>query len=86
MTPLSFAGDKGAAIIYSTRINAIWIFASGDMNSSDFAIRDDPRAAMMDGEGEHGIYTNIQGRPAPDVLRDINKWYRTLRLVPGKRP
>lgn len=34
-------------------------------------------------EEEEGVYEGMPNRPAGDVLRDINQWYRELKEIPG---
>lgn len=87
MTPLSFVGGGHAtAIIYSARIHAIWMFGQGDSGSSDPMLQSGDYRLSLQGQGEHGIFSNLQGRPAADVLRYINDSYKSLENVPGGGP
>jgi hypothetical protein len=42
----------------------------------------DSRNVKEEDEGEYSFY-GIKSRPAPDVLRDIKRWYVKLERLPG---
>jgi hypothetical protein len=81
VTPLSQLGNHGSVIFYDARSHKIWIIDQEGWSSTDLAlegIEEEEPTSANDNSFEH-----IPSRPAGDVLRDINGWYRSLRALPG---
>ncbi|CAH0028483.1 unnamed protein product [Clonostachys rhizophaga] len=81
MTPLSLMGNHQSVIIYDARRHRIWIIDQEGWSSSDPALEgteDIPTRSL-----NHNAFEHLPSRPAADVLKDINKWYRQLIILPG---
>ncbi|KAK5939252.1 hypothetical protein PMZ80_008555 [Knufia obscura] len=81
VTPLTNMGNHQSVILYDTRKHRIWIVDQEGWSSSDPAL-----AGVTDREntsGNENSFEHIASRPAGDVLRDVVKWYRTLKIIPG---
>lgn len=96
MTPLSMIGNHETSIIYSARTHSIWIFSQSGFGSVDPGLGVQSRSASpapyddeSENESEEGemedddYYSKTDCRPASNVLRDINKWYKQLKELPG---
>ncbi|PWY88276.1 hypothetical protein BO70DRAFT_359725 [Aspergillus heteromorphus CBS 117.55] len=81
VTPLSLLGNHGSAIVYDTRQHHIWIIDQEGWSSTDPALE-----GVEDGEPDsinRNYFAHIANRPAGDVLRDMVRWYRELKELPG---
>lgn len=92
MTPLSMIGNHETSIIYSARTHSIWIFSQSGIGSADPGLGPHARSSGpadydadsdQDDMDENDRYSNTNCRPAGNVLRDINKWYKRLKELPG---
>ncbi|VUC28184.1 unnamed protein product [Clonostachys rosea] len=81
VTPLSLIGNHQSVIIYDVRQHRIWIIDQESWCSSDPALegKDHMPALSLN----NNAFEHIPSRPAADVLKDINKWYRQLTILPG---
>lgn len=87
MTPLSMLGNHDTVIIYNARTHWIGMIDHETGRSTDHNFH---RGAGADGglmeeedKEEQGYWGGMDGRPAPDVLRDIVQWYEELIETPG---
>lgn len=81
VTPLSLLGNHQSVIIYDVRLHRIWIIDQEGWSSSDPAL--EGAESMPALSLNHNAFEHLPSRPAPDVLGDINKWYRQLTILPG---
>ena len=79
-TPLSFLGNHYTMLVYDAREHRIWVLEHDWTGSSDPLLKDIPVKNPTKNENS---FEYIPNRPAEDVLRDINKWYRELEEIPG---
>lgn len=81
VTPLSRLGNHNSVIIYDSLDHRIWIIDQIGWESTDPALKGVPEARQS--SRNRMAFHHFPSRPAGEVLRDINKWYRTLHLLPG---
>ncbi|CAG9983014.1 unnamed protein product [Clonostachys byssicola] len=81
VTPLPLMGNHQSVIIYDVRRHRIWIIDQEGWSSSDPAL--EGAESMPPVSLNHNAFEHLPSRPAPDVLKDINKWYRQLTILPG---
>lgn len=81
MTPLSNLGNHQSVILYDTRKHRIWIIDQESWESTDLAL--EGVAAGRPRSKNRNNFEHIPSRPAADVLRDINRWYLSLEVLPG---
>lgn len=83
VTPLSMMGNHQAVILYDARQHRIWIIDQEGWSTSDPALSNSNRG-WVESTSKNGMnFDHIPSRPAPEVLKDIIKWYRTLEIIPG---
>jgi hypothetical protein len=85
-TPLSSLGNHGSVILYDARAHRMWIVDQEWWDSTDPGIDEEARiAAKRNAESvtNQNSFEYFASRPAGDVLRDINRWYRDLKILPG---
>jgi hypothetical protein len=89
VTPLALFGDgdEGTMIIYDSRSHQIWLLRVENWECIDLALEgvetpgwDVPTTTFG---GLRHRFDYFPCRPAGDVLRDIVKWYRELKVLPG---
>ena len=81
VTPLSRLGNHQSVIVYDARRHRIWIIDQEGWCSTDPAldeVEEETRKSKNQSNFDH-----IPSRPAGDVLRDIVRWYRELKELPG---
>ncbi|KAL2858551.1 hypothetical protein BJY01DRAFT_201332 [Aspergillus pseudoustus] len=87
VTPLSRLGNHGSVIIHDARLHRIWIVDQEGWETTDPGISEDERIAaaarVVPEPTNRNSFTHIASRPAGDVLRDINRWFRELEILPG---
>ncbi|OJZ88624.1 hypothetical protein ASPFODRAFT_205739 [Aspergillus luchuensis CBS 106.47] len=81
MTALSQMGSHTSVIICDARKHRIWISDPVKNCSCDPALYDVPNEAPKSEKGTN--FEHLPSRPAGDVLRDIIRWYRELKVLPG---
>ncbi|GAA83078.1 hypothetical protein AKAW_01193 [Aspergillus luchuensis IFO 4308] len=77
----SCMGSHTSVIIYDAREHRIWIPDPVDDCSCDPTLYDVPNEAPESEKGTN--FEHLPSRPAGDVLRDIARWYRELKVLPG---
>ncbi|KAH8893912.1 hypothetical protein GQ53DRAFT_745336 [Thozetella sp. PMI_491] len=82
MTPLSQLGNHESVIIYDAKQHRIWIVDQEGWSSTDRGVQTRRNTGFREG-GNSMSLEPLPSRPAGDVLRDINQWYRTLEETPG---
>ncbi|PYI00084.1 hypothetical protein BO71DRAFT_424499 [Aspergillus ellipticus CBS 707.79] len=81
VTPLSHLGNHQSVIVYDARKHRIWIIDQEGWSTTDPALEDVP-----EGEPEsinRNYFEHIPSRPAGEFLRDMVRWYRELKELPG---
>ncbi|CAH0050928.1 unnamed protein product [Clonostachys solani] len=81
VTPLSLLGNHQSVIIYDVRRHRIWIIDQEGWCSSDPAL--EGAESMPSLSLNRNSFEHLRSRPAAEVLKDINKWYRQLTILPG---
>jgi hypothetical protein len=81
VTPLSLLGNHQSVIIYDAREHRIWIIDQESWASTDLKLRGVPKGENP--SRNHNNFEYVPSRPAGDVLRDINNWFRSLAILPG---
>ncbi len=79
-TPLSFIGNHYSMLMYDAREHRIWILDQYWPGSVDPVLKDIP--VPPDNKNRFD-FESVPSRPAEEVLRDINRWYRELEEIPG---
>ena len=80
-TPLSRLGNHQSVLLYDAHEHRIWIVDQIDMQSTDPALKDVPASPRT--STNQNSFRHLPSRDATTVLRDINTWYRTLKVLPG---
>ncbi|KAL3455518.1 hypothetical protein BJX64DRAFT_297510 [Aspergillus heterothallicus] len=88
VTPLSALGNHGSVILYDARLRRIWIIDQESWETTDRGIAEEERLTaaddkVLEASTNRNSYARIASRPALEVLRDINAWYRDLVVLPG---
>ncbi|OKL62503.1 hypothetical protein UA08_02185 [Talaromyces atroroseus] len=81
VTALSQLGNHGSVILYDAKSHQIWIIDQESWASTDLALEGMQTKEIT--SVNDNSFDHIPGRPARDVLRDINGWYRSLEALPG---
>ncbi|PWY94635.1 hypothetical protein BO94DRAFT_531577 [Aspergillus sclerotioniger CBS 115572] len=81
VTPLSRLGNHQSVIVYDARKHRIWIIDQEGWCSTDPALEDVEEETPK--SKNRSNFDHIPSRPAGDVLRDIIRWYRELKELPG---
>ncbi|RDW93402.1 uncharacterized protein DSM5745_00724 [Aspergillus mulundensis] len=83
MTALSRLGNHGSVTIYDAKEHRIWIIDQEGWGTTDpFFDGEELDQDIKEGTNRNS-FEHLPSRPAGDVLRDINRWYRELVELPG---
>lgn len=70
-----------SVIVLTSYTDRIHIIDQMEWSTSDPALEGVDEKPSQSENGNN--YNHIPSRPAPAVLKDILKWYRTLEIIPG---
>ncbi|KAH6690703.1 hypothetical protein F5X68DRAFT_203549 [Plectosphaerella plurivora] len=86
MTPLSRMGNHSTVLIYDAKRHVIGMFSQENIgDSTDHNYNDDVADDSDDAfDGDVFNYEKMAARPAPDVLRDMARWFEDFTETPGE--